>query len=102
MFIWSSLQAPLVSPGQRVCLAILEEKDKMGLLACLEVLGDLDPKVRKKNNNARPHLFTNDNKGCRQKLTLLRFLQVCREPLVWMDLMALGDLKDSLGPQVMN
>lgn len=41
----------------------------MGLLACLQVPEDLEPKVY-------------------------------RDPLVWTDLMALVDLKDSLEPQV--
>lgn len=46
VFPSSSLQAPRVSPGQRAYLAFQEEEEVMVVQVYLEVLEDLEPKVR--------------------------------------------------------
>lgn len=75
-------------------MATQEEVAQMGLLVSPEVLEDQELKVKDKPGS----------KENKQKLQVniltLWLLQVCLEPLVWMDSMALVDLKVSLEPQV--
>lgn len=79
----------------------------MGLLVYLEVLEVLEPKVRENDPNVL--FLAHMRKGNpfqsimwvyedQHTLTLV-FLQVCLDPLVWMDLMDLQGRKGSLEPQ---
>ena len=81
----------------------------MGLPACLEVLEDPEPKVKEKPLVHFDSLFSKmeevTQQGWKRAAAADRhthcivFLQVCLDPLVWMDSTASLDLRASLEPQ---